>query len=272
VNLNRRLEHGLTVQGSYVFSKVLGDSASGESADYFSDYRTLFNKALDKQILSFNHESVFKVNGLYELPFGPGKRFLNGTNGVVSRIVGGWQLGSIFTYFTGAPITITGANGLNTSDAQGTFTSTATQLGALPTGITKVGTGIVYFPGATQIPDPQVANITTLGNLRGLSTLRAVAVNGTPVLINATPGNLGELAPGSLTGPGAVRIDLNLIKRIRINERFTFQFGATAENLTNTEVFGGPNTSINSTSFGHITGTASGFTPRVLVFQTRLNF
>jgi hypothetical protein len=272
VVLNRQLKHGLTFQASYVFSKVIGDSSSGESSTYDADFRTLTNEHLDKQVLSFNHQSVFKVNGIYELPFGPGKAFASSTNGILSRIVGGWQIGSIFTYFTGAPLTITGANGLNTSFAQGTFLSTATQVGALPEGVTRIGSGIQYFPGITQVVDPQVANITTLGNLQGLSTLRAIAVNGSPVLINATPGNLGSLAPGSINGPGALRLDVNIIKRIRINERFTFQFGATAENLTNTEAFGGPNTNINSTSFGHITGTASGFTPRILVFQTRLNF
>ncbi len=275
VSLNRRLSHGFAYQGSYVFSKVIGDSSSGESAIYLADYRTLRNGALDKQILSFNHAGVIKINGIYELPFGPGKPMLSNTNGFMSRLVGGWQMGAIFTYFTGAPITMTGSDGLNTSFANGVFTSTATQVGALPTAVTKVGNGVIYFPGATQVVDPQVASLASgaaNGNLQALSTLRAIAINGQLSLINATPGNLGALGDGTLNGPSGIRLDFNLLKRIKVTERFGLEFRATAENLTNTEVFGTPNTSINSTTFGHITGTASGFTPRIIVAQLRLNF
>jgi hypothetical protein len=62
------------------------------------------------------------------------------------------------------------------------------------------------------------------------------------------------------------------LKRIKLTERFNMEFRATAENLTNTEVFAAPQTSINSTTFGHITSTATGFGPRIIVAQLRLNF
>jgi hypothetical protein len=75
---------------------------------------------------------------------------------------------------------------------------------------------------------------------------------------------------GTLDAPKTWRLDANLVKRVKINERFTFQIGATGQNLTNTPQFGSPNTAIGSTSFGRITGTAS--TYRVIVLQGRLNF
>ncbi len=81
--LQRRLEHGLSLQGSYVFSKVTGDSAdaegnAGESAIYLADYRTLHNRNLDNGPLAFNHTGVIKINSIYELPFGQGKPWLSG--------------------------------------------------------------------------------------------------------------------------------------------------------------------------------------------------
>jgi hypothetical protein len=187
---------------------------------------------------------------------------------VLSRVIDGWQSGAIFTYFTGAPITFTGADGLNTSLA----TATATQVGPMPSGsIQKVGNGVIYYPGITQITDPSVANITTLGNLRALSTLKAIAgPDGTPVLVNALPGQLGTMGIGTASAPPTWRLDMNLLKRVKINERFTFQIGATAENLTNSPQFGAPNTAIGSANFGRITSTAS--TYRILVLQSRLNF
>jgi len=199
IELNKRLADGLTVQGSYVFSKVLGSDSAGDQAIFFSDYRTLRNENLDKELLAFNHENVFKVNGLYELPLGPGKSLGRGSHGVLGRVIGGWQTGAIFSYFTGAPISFTGANGLNTSLA----TATATEVGPMPGGsVQKVGSGVVYYPGITQITDPSVANITTLGNLRALSGLKAIAnQSGTPILVNALPGQLGGLALGTGTAP-----------------------------------------------------------------------
>ena len=39
----------------------------------------------------------------YELPFGQGKRFLKGGNGIVRRLVGGWQISILFSYSSGIP-------------------------------------------------------------------------------------------------------------------------------------------------------------------------
>jgi len=273
VQVNRRLSHGFSYQASYVYSKVIGDSTSGESAVFFADYRTDRNGALDKQILSFNHAGVFKLNGLYELPFGPGKPWLSASHGVLSRVVGGWQVGFILTAYSGAPMTLTGVNGLNTSDANGVFTSTATETGPLPTGIQRVGNGVTYFPGATQITDPQVASLAAgaaNGNLQALSTLKAIAFNGQTSLINAVPGSLGALGFDTVTGPGGWQLNFNLLKRFKITERFNLEFRATANNLTNTPIFSAPNTSINSATFGHITSDVNG--PRIVVAQLRLNF
>ncbi len=273
VQLQRRLDHGLSLQGSYVFSKVTGDSAdsegnAGESAIYLADYRSLRNRSLDNGPLSFNHTGVIKINSIYEFPFGPGKPWLSGNNKVLSNLVGGWQMGGIFTYYTGSPITLTGANGLNMSLAEGVFGGNANQLGALTANVTRVGNGVTYFPGPTQITDPQVASLAS--NLQAISTLKAIAVGGTPVLTNALPGSLGTLGNGTLYGPGGLRLDFNLLKRIRIKERYIFEFRATAENLTNTASFANPTTSINSATFGKITSDTQG--PRILVFQGRLTF
>jgi hypothetical protein len=152
------------------------------------------------------------------------------------------------------------------------FYGNASQVGPLPAGVERVGNGVIYFPGATQITDPQVASLASgaaNGNLQALSTLKAIAINGSPALINATPGNLGSLAYDTINGPSGIRLDFNLLKRIRITERFNMEFRATAENLTNTAVFAAPNMNINSATFGHITSDAG---PRIIVAQLRLNF
>lgn len=270
---NRRFSRGLTLQGSYVFSKALGED-EGDSSTLQSTYRTLRNESLDKRRLGYDRTHVFKLNGIYELPFGQGKTFGRNVNGFIDRLIGGWQLGTIFNKYSGQPLTINAANTVNTFGSY-----TPNQLGTLPDGnVHRVGNGVVYFTGVTQIPDPSINNL--VAGLRPFSGLRAIAVNGTPILVNAAPGQMGALGQGIITGPGTFRFDVNLVKRVKVTERVIMQLGATAQNITNTEQFGNPNTNINDLNFGRITGSAaysnagvgSSSPARIVVIQARITF
>src|SRR5260370_32377817 len=46
----------------------------------------------------------FELSGIYELPFGKGKKYA--TNGVGSAIAGGWQTNWVFSRYSGTPFTI----------------------------------------------------------------------------------------------------------------------------------------------------------------------
>ena len=94
--------------------------------------------------------------------------------------------------------------------------------------------------------------------------------SGRLIAVNAAPGTLGTMAPGYLQGPGQVRFDLNLIKRIRIGEGREFEFRADAVNLLNRPNFDNPDTDINSSTFGRITETIGG--NRIIVLNARINF
>ena len=65
------------------------------------------NRSLNKSLLAFHRTHDFRSNGTLEMPFGPDRKFLNSAPGFVSRIVERWQLGGIFSWSSGAPITIT---------------------------------------------------------------------------------------------------------------------------------------------------------------------
>ncbi len=49
---------------------------------------------------------MVKLVGTYELPFGPGKKFLNSSGTLVSELVGGWHIGAILNYQGGTPLQI----------------------------------------------------------------------------------------------------------------------------------------------------------------------
>ncbi len=265
VQVDRQFSHGLTLQGSYVWSKLLGED-EGDGSTLQASYRTLRNFSLDKHLLSYNHTGVMKINGIYELPFGRGKMIGGNVGPWMDRVLGGWQVGGIYTYYSGAPWTITAQNTFNNyalANANEQFTPNL--VGTLPSvGVAKLGNGAALVSGFTQ---PNPTSPSTLRNILG--------ADGSPILVNPGPGQIGTLPLTPLVGPGSNQIDVNLIKRIHITERVILQIGATARNLTNTPVFANPtlaNSNINSINFGRITTMATGSDPRIIVLQGRVTF
>ncbi len=267
VELIRRFGSGWTFQGSYTWSKTLGEE-EGDDASLGGNYRTQRNRRIDKRLLSFHRAHVWRTNGLYELPFGPGRKLFHHSQGVVARLVEGWQVGSIFNIFSGQPISLGAVGAFNTfgGNTPVALADLAKDLGS----VLRTNNGVVYFTGLRQIPDPSIARITTAGGLQGRSTLLAIAdESGRPLLVNPEAGQLGTLGQRFLQGPGSFRLDLNLIKRVRIREGKELHLRADAINATNTPQFDNPNLDINSTNFGRITGAGGN---RIVVVGARFNF
>ena len=269
ISATRRFGGGLSLQGSYVWSKALGED-DGQTNTYVGTYRSLRNPGLDKALLSFDRRHVVKINSIYELPFGKGKMIGKNVNNFIDRFIGGWQLGVIYNRATGSPLTIFGQNSFNNTTISAGFTPDL--VGQLPQAeLTKLPGYVTLFPTLTQVADP---SRPTTAALAGRSTLFALAdASGKLVFVNSAPGTVGNVPLGIYTAPGVHQLDLNVKKRIRISERFVFELGATATNATNHPIFDAPtlaNRSINSTTFGRSTTTLN--SPRILVVQGRLNF
>lgn len=93
--LEKRLSHGYTVQVSYTHSKLMQATELLNPGD-----------PLPTRVISdSDYPNRLAASWIYELPFGPGKSLLGGSNGIVSRIVGGWQAQGVYSYQTGAPLT-----------------------------------------------------------------------------------------------------------------------------------------------------------------------
>jgi hypothetical protein len=99
--LNQRFSN-VTVMGSYAFSRISTD------ADSFSGSTGSLDAARPELNWSrgiFDIPHAVKVSTVAELPFGPGQRWLN--SGTASRILGGWRVAAIQSYFSGTPISVT---------------------------------------------------------------------------------------------------------------------------------------------------------------------
>ena len=267
VEFTKRFTGNWSLQSNFTWNRYLGDYNAGDDSGLTVSFRTLRNKNIDKALL--DRKFFWRSNGLWELPFGPGKLIGRNSHGIFAKVIGGWQVGSIFNVYSGFPLNfVMGNSTFNTVAAN----SLANLAGPVPQGsIQKIGTGVQFFGDFKQITDPQVATLTTIGNVRALSGLRAITdASGNIILSNSLPGTIGNSAPGTGFGPRYFQLDMNLIKKVRFGERTELQLGANATNVLNHPQFSIPNTNIDSTAFGRITATV--IPNRVVVLTGRITF
>jgi len=98
ISLNQRLSHGLTFMFNYTWSKELDDLAGVRDPD--KDF-------LEKGPGAIDHPQVASATFVYRLPFGKGHNWNSG-NRVLSTAMSNWQFSGIFTFTSGAPLSITG--------------------------------------------------------------------------------------------------------------------------------------------------------------------
>jgi hypothetical protein len=184
-----------------------------------------------------------------ELPFGPGRRWLN-TGGVTAAIVGGWQLNNVVSLRSGTPFTVT-------------------------TSTTPLNT-----PSITQNPADQVKDdVEIFGGVgRGNAYFDPFAF--APV----TEARLGTAGFNSLRGPGRAQWDMGLFRQINLGGQRNVQIRIEAFNVTNTPHFGNPGANRNSlqlnpdgsirnlNGYSEITGTSGSKSERQVRLGIRLGF
>src|SRR6185503_6877003 len=112
--------------------------------------------------------------------------------------------------------------------------------------VTYVNNGVVYFPSLTQGRDPSFPIVSSANSLNGSFNNQAIFdASGAAVLVNPAPGQAGTLGRNTIIGPGNVRLDMNLIKRIRVTESKEFEVRVDAVNVLNHANFGAPAVNIN---------------------------
>jgi hypothetical protein len=92
VNVQKHFGSGLSFLAAYTFSKNIGSSIGAYPTEHIN------------VIQSLDRPQNLVVSYTYDLPIGPGKRFLAGGNSAVRQIVGGWQVSGIQNYASGTPI------------------------------------------------------------------------------------------------------------------------------------------------------------------------
>ena len=249
LSLQRRMSKGLSYSLGYTFSHGLADFGDNLTDPDGAFPQNSYNYAAEMSNSTLDIRSRFVGNFLWDLPFGPGKRFLS-SPGAAGRWLGGWQFNGIVILQTGSP-----------------YSATAGDDGLL-------GVRNVY---ANCAGDP-FAGATTDHNLY---TTTGFLIN-PAAFAQPGPGTFGNCAPRKFHGPGIQMIDLSLFKDFSFTERWRVQFRTEFFNAFNHPNFANPSANISSPgSFGKVSntlapilGTDSGGPgdPREIQFALKLYF
>ncbi len=202
VSVEKRLSHGLRLQGSYTYSKTMSDADAVFGSDLISGEHQVmdpYNPRLDRAPSSFSmkHSLVFSYS--YEVPFSGA--------GFSEKLLKGWQLNGITTINSGTPFPVTAqccsGNG-----------STASAIQERPD----------LLPGKNNNP--------ILGGPDKYFDDSVFAL--------AAPGYYGNLGRNTTIGPGLATVDFSLIKNTAITEKLNLQFRGEFFNILNHANFSTP--------------------------------
>jgi Carboxypeptidase regulatory-like domain/TonB dependent receptor len=199
------------------------------------NHQDSYNVRSSRAVSGIDITHRFVISYLYELPFGKGRAFGRDAHWLVNAFIGGWQFNGITTYQSGTPISIS-AN--NTAGLFNPLTRPNTN-GGNPKLEGRVQDRLNKYFDTSVFSQPAAFTFGNVG--AALSNVRTDSIR---------------------------NYDLSLFKMFQPIERLRVQFRAEALNAFNTPRFGGPNTSVTSTSFGQITSQAN--SPRQIQFGLKL--
>lgn len=263
--VRRRFSDGLYFQANYTYSRAMTDF-EGSQSNFAGLMDLTLGTDIEKQ-RSFNDVThVFKANGVYELPFGQGRRWAN-WGGVANKILGGWSINGLMRWQSGEPIAIVSARGTLNRAGRSTLNTVNSTLSVQQL---QDRTGLFFdATGRPVMFDPAL-----------IAAVRANAAapepGGNPFLTNPVAGFVGNLQLTPVSGPSTFFLDMSMIKRTNITENVNIEFRAEAFNVLNHTAFDLRSTpvneqlqNINAGSFGQIT-TAN--PPRIMQFGLKLIF
>jgi hypothetical protein len=282
--LERRFRNGLNILASYTFSKTLtnADSAipvfSGFQSNEFAA-QDPFNPKSQKAVSYQDTPHMLVVSYIYELPAGPGKKYLN--HGVASKVLGGWQVGGVQRYQSGTPTIF------NTNAPSAPFTDGAFRY-SLVAGQPLLAPNRGSFnpaagnSGCTENPDGTFSNqhVIVNGVDMGPSTNNyfncAAFIDPNAPSLVARRGYVYGNAPlilGNVRSQRYFNEDFAILKRTAINERQSIIFKVDIPNAFNRHVFDTLDGGVTDFTFGAPKGNLAVVSPvRQIQFTLRYQF
>jgi Carboxypeptidase regulatory-like domain len=227
IKYEKRFSHGLSVIAHYTFSKMISDSdEAGSDVEGFAvagSIQNLFNLRQERSVSGLNRPQRVVASFDYQLPLGRGRAFGKNMNRILDGVVGGWELSSIISAQSGAPLQITMANG-------------------------NLWDGAVQRPnliGNPSMPGSAFSRLNNYFNVNAFSSPDDYTYGSAPRYLT------------NYRGPALINEDATLSKNFNIREHKYVQLRLEAYAVSNSPQWGNPNTGYGSSTFGQIT-TAGG--------------
>lgn len=252
VSVRHPTGHGLTLGGSYSFSKGLTSRFLSYWTDTAGeDFISLRSPGLNKGPSDYDIRNTFHTYFTYALPVGRGRSF-NVNNSILNGVVGGWNVGSIITWQSGMPFWVQGGYGTFNNEDGGVVLNglTASQIQS------NVG---VYITPASPF-SPEWLN---------------PRFNAAAIQPNTNPGTIGQML--FLHGPGFFNTDISLNKVFPVYEKVSLKVQAAFLNAFNhpnwiVGSFGAPGYIVYAASSLGQPSTNYQGSPRVIQFRTEIDF
>ncbi|NOT58789.1 MAG: TonB-dependent receptor [Acidobacteria bacterium] len=239
----KRFSKGYSLLAAYTWSKYI------ERVSFLNDVDADFERRISRDDVP--HRVV--ASGIYELPFGKGRKFGGGWNSYVDGVLGGWQLNGIFQWQSGRPLDLGGRNVYFNGDAS-QLAAAITSANADPTRKVFDVSGFYFHDAAVQTngaddPVKQRADqrIALANNLRYFPTRFS-----------------------GLRGQNLHLWDLSVMKKVKIYERLQLELRGEFLNAFNHVQFNDPETNPTSANFGRVTSQAN--LPRNVQIGVKLIF
>ena len=221
VNARKRLQKGIALGATYQYGHSIDNASSIGGAAQTVAQNDQDLKA-EEGNSSFDIRQEVKGNWVFELPFGPNRALLS-KGGFWSKALDGFSVSGDFTFATGT---------YYTPNYQLTVQETAS--------------------GSSDSLRPNRNFGTPIGGERRLGDWFNAAAFSAPAA-----GEFGTASRNSIEGPGTKVVDVSLSRTVQLGETRSFEARVTAANALNMVQYSGINTTLNSPTFGQVTGAAA---------------
>ena len=226
--VKRSFSRGFLLAANYMWSHEIDNGSNGSGDGDSLVPENVACPSCERASGMWDVRHVVNANAVYQLPFGPGKPYLN-QPGILNNIAGSWELTSTAITRTGFPVNML-VNRSSASVPDGNNTNQRPDL----------------IPGVSLTP-PGGKSIGEWVNPAAF----AMPVSGT----------FGNAPRDIARGPGAWQIDLGANKRIPLSERMRLEFRSEVFNIFNHPQYGLPQATFGVPGFGSIIQTVNTTTP-----------
>jgi hypothetical protein len=211
--VEKRFSRGLTFLSSFTWSKNI-DQGNEDLVDGTQGAATPYNLSAERGLSTLHRKFAYVVSGVYELPFGKGRRRL--TSGPASWVLGGWQIGGLLSLLSGMPVAHT--INVNNQNLGGTVRGDWVRNPNLPSDERTIDR---WFDIAFVAP--------------------------------SAPGVISNAGRNLIIGPGRKNLDVMIGRDFQMPvEGHRLQFRFESFNFTNTPNFGPPNAAVGTPNAGRI--------------------